>query len=153
MKTNTPISQLFKLSKNIISFIKVACFLYAFACVFYWFIALTNLPIINSVDFLFVPIFDYIKLFYNQENFVSGIADLSGIIACIIFIVFAIIAHILYEFVDSQEEIYYINLKKQHKIKDLIVEVKAGIGKEGKLFGAISSKEIVEEYKKQFSFI
>ena len=37
------------------------------------------------------------------------------------------------------------------KIKDLVVEVKAGIGKEGKLFGAISSKEIVEEYKKQFN--
>ena len=36
------------------------------------------------------------------------------------------------------------------KIKDLTVELKAGIGKEGKLFGAISSKEIVEEYKKQF---
>ena len=37
------------------------------------------------------------------------------------------------------------------KIKDLVVEIKAGTGKEGKLFGAISSKEIVEEYKKQFN--
>lgn len=37
------------------------------------------------------------------------------------------------------------------KIKDLVVELKAGIGKEGKLFGAISSKEIVDEYKKQFN--
>ena len=36
------------------------------------------------------------------------------------------------------------------KIKDLVVELKAGTGKEGKLFGAISSKEIVDEYKKQF---
>lgn len=41
-----------------------------------------------------------------------------------------------------------INLKD--KIKDLVVEIKAGTGKEGKLFGAVSSKEIVEEYKKQF---
>ena len=32
-----------------------------------------------------------------------------------------------------------------------MVEIKAGTGKEGKLFGAISSKEIVEEYKKQFN--
>lgn len=39
----------------------------------------------------------------------------------------------------------------KEKIKDLVVELKAGIGKEGKLFGAISSKEIVEEYKKQFN--
>lgn len=38
----------------------------------------------------------------------------------------------------------------KEKIKDLVVEIKAGTGKEGKLFGAISSKEIVEEYKKQF---
>ena len=36
------------------------------------------------------------------------------------------------------------------KIKDLILELKTGVGKEGKLFGAISSKEIVEEYKKKF---
>ena len=48
-------------------------------------------------------------------------------------------------------------IKKQNaialkdKIKDLVVEIKAGTGKEGKLFGAVSSKEIVEEYKKQFS--
>ena len=39
----------------------------------------------------------------------------------------------------------------KEKIKDLVVELKAGTGKEGKLFGAISSKEIVEEYKKQFN--
>ncbi len=39
----------------------------------------------------------------------------------------------------------------KEKIKDLVVEIKAGTGKEGKLFGAISSKEIVEEYKKQFN--
>lgn len=38
----------------------------------------------------------------------------------------------------------------KEKIKDLIVEIKVGTGKEGKLFGAVSSKEIVEEYKKQF---
>ena len=42
-------------------------------------------------------------------------------------------------------------LELKNKIKDLTVEVRAGIGKEGKLFGAISSKEIVEEYKKQFN--
>lgn len=41
-------------------------------------------------------------------------------------------------------------LAMKEKIKNLTVEIKAGIGKEGKLFGAISSKEIVEEYKKQF---
>ena len=39
----------------------------------------------------------------------------------------------------------------KEKIKDYVVELKAGIGKGGKLFGAISSKEIVDEYKKQFN--
>ena len=42
-------------------------------------------------------------------------------------------------------------IELKEKIKNLTVELKAGIGKEGKLFGAISSKEIVEEYKKQFN--
>ena len=42
-------------------------------------------------------------------------------------------------------------IKLKDKIKDLTVEIKASTGKEGKLFGAISSKEIVEEYKKQFN--
>lgn len=42
-------------------------------------------------------------------------------------------------------------IELKNKIKDLTVEVKVGIGKEGKLFGAVSSKEIVEEYKKQFN--
>jgi large subunit ribosomal protein L9 len=42
-------------------------------------------------------------------------------------------------------------IELKEKIKDLVVEIKAGTGKEGKLFGAVSSKEIVEEYKKQFN--
>ena len=42
-------------------------------------------------------------------------------------------------------------IELKENIKDLVLELKAGIGKEGKLFGAISSKEIVEEYKKQFN--
>ena len=39
-------------------------------------------------------------------------------------------------------------IELKDKIKDLVVELKAGTGKEGKLFGAVSSKEIVDEYKK-----
>ena len=42
-------------------------------------------------------------------------------------------------------------LELKEKIKDLVVEIKAGTGKEGKLFGAVSSKEVVDEYKKQFN--
>ena len=41
-------------------------------------------------------------------------------------------------------------IELKDKIKDLVVELKAGTGKEGTLFGAVSSKEIVDEYKKQF---
>lgn len=50
---------------------------------------------------------------------------------------------------EENKKQYALELKE--KIKDLVVELKAGTGKEGKLFGAISSKEIVEEYKKQFN--
>ena len=41
-------------------------------------------------------------------------------------------------------------IELKDKIKNLVVELKEGTGKEGKLFGAVSSKEIVDEYKKQF---
>ena len=41
-------------------------------------------------------------------------------------------------------------LEIKDKIKDLVLEIEAGVGKEGKLFGNISSKEIVEKYKKKF---
>ena len=33
---------------------------------------------------------------------------------------------------------------------NLTVKLKAKVGKDGKMFGAISTKQIVEEYKKQF---
>ena len=36
------------------------------------------------------------------------------------------------------------------KLEKLTLELKAKTGKDGKMFGAISSKQIVEEYKKQF---
>ena len=36
------------------------------------------------------------------------------------------------------------------KMENLTLELKAKSGKDGKMFGAISSKQIVEEYKKQF---
>ena len=52
----------------------------------------------------------------------------------------------------KEEEIKKQNaIALKEKIKDYVVEIKAGTGKEGKLFGAVSSKEIVEEYKKQFN--
>lgn len=38
----------------------------------------------------------------------------------------------------------------KEKIKDLVLEIEAGVGKEGKLFGNVSSKEVVDKYKKQF---
>lgn len=41
-------------------------------------------------------------------------------------------------------------LALKERIKDLVLEVEAGVGKEGKLFGNVSSKEVVDKYKKQF---
>ena len=37
------------------------------------------------------------------------------------------------------------------RMENLTLELKAKSGKDGKMFGAISSKQIVEEYKKQFN--
>lgn len=39
----------------------------------------------------------------------------------------------------------------KEKIKELVLKIEAGVGKEGKLFGNISSKEVVEKYKKEFN--
>ena len=38
----------------------------------------------------------------------------------------------------------------KEKMEKLTVELKAKAGKDGKMFGAISTKQIVDEYKKQF---
>jgi len=39
----------------------------------------------------------------------------------------------------------------KEKIKDLVLEIQTSVGKEGKLFGNISSKEVVEKYKMKFA--
>jgi large subunit ribosomal protein L9 len=49
---------------------------------------------------------------------------------------------------DEQNRLEAIALKE--KMENLTVELKAKVGKDGKMFGAISTKQIVEEYKKQF---
>ena len=121
-KKNTLNFYLFVIIKNLASLLQVGCFVYAFACVFYWFLSLTDLPFVENIEFLFLPVFDFVQRFYNQEQFMSGVADLTGIIACVVFIVFAIILNFLINFIEYQEEIYYINLKKQHKLNDLIAQ-------------------------------
>lgn len=49
---------------------------------------------------------------------------------------------------DEQNRLDAVALKE--KMENLTVEIKAKVGKDGKMFGAISTKQIVEEYKKQF---
>lgn len=56
---------------------------------------------------------------------------------------------------DNDEEARQVQLKQaaiilKDKLEKLTLELKAKTGKDGKMFGAISSKQIVEEYKKQF---
>ena len=56
---------------------------------------------------------------------------------------------------DDDEALRQENLKQEaiilkDKMEKLTLELKAKVGKDGKMFGAISSKQIVEEYKKQF---
>ncbi len=42
-------------------------------------------------------------------------------------------------------------LEIANKLKDIVVEFSANAGKDGKMFGAISTKQIEEELKKKFS--
>ena len=49
---------------------------------------------------------------------------------------------------DEQNRLDAIALKE--RMENLTVEINAKVGKDGKMFGAISTKQIVEEYKKQF---
>ena len=49
---------------------------------------------------------------------------------------------------DEQNRLDAVALKE--KMDNLTLELKAKVGKDGKMFGAISTKQIVEEYKKQF---
>ena len=49
-----------------------------------------------------------------------------------------------------QEELKQEAIILKDKLEKLTLEIKSKAGKDGKMFGAISSKQIVEEYKKQF---
>lgn len=56
---------------------------------------------------------------------------------------------------DDNEALRQETLKQEaivlkEKMENLTLELKAKGGKDGKMFGAISSKQIVDEYKKQF---
>ena len=50
----------------------------------------------------------------------------------------------------KQEELKQEAIVLKDKVEKLTLEIKAKAGKDGKMFGAISSKQIVEEFKKQF---
>ena len=49
---------------------------------------------------------------------------------------------------DEQNRIEALALKE--RMENLTVKITSKVGKDGKMFGAISTKQIVEEYKKQF---
>jgi len=50
----------------------------------------------------------------------------------------------------KQEELKQEAIVLKDRLEKLTLELKAKSGKDGKMFGAISTKQIVEEYKKQF---
>ena len=50
-----------------------------------------------------------------------------------------------------QEKLKQEAIELKGKVEKLTLELKAKTGKDGKMFGTISSKQIVEEYKKQFN--
>ena len=50
----------------------------------------------------------------------------------------------------KEEELKQEAIILKDKMENLTLELKAKSGKDGKMFGSISSKQIVEEYQKQF---
>ena len=118
-KNNT--EKLFTITKNILAWLQVLCFIYGFTCVAYWFLSLTNLPITVQLEPYFEPVFEYLSNYYNPE-YSTNSTDLIGVFACLVFIILAIIIHLIREFVDSQEELYHINLIKKRKLNDLIAQ-------------------------------
>lgn len=53
---------------------------------------------------------------------------------------------------NHQKELEIIEIKKQiEKLKDLTILIKVKAGENGKIFGAITSKEIKEELEKQYN--
>lgn len=108
----------FKKLKDLFYSIKIICFFYAFACILYWFFSLMNPPFLKNIAFLFAPTFEFIKLFYKQQTVATTKADLSGIIAALLFISLAIIAHIIKDYLEQQEEKARIYFMKQKQEED-----------------------------------
>lgn len=108
--------------KNIVSIAQIVCFIYGFFCVFYWFLNLTKLSVIKFVAFLFEPTFAFVRTFYKQTNTGAGYIDLSGVIACMIFILLAVIAKIAKDKIEELEDLHAIEMKKKQKAEDILAQ-------------------------------
>ena len=139
MKKNN-VEKLYSIIKNMLAWLQVFCFIYAFSCVGYWFLSLTDLPFVASLEPIFEPTFEYLSNYYNPEVYSPNSVNLIGVLACLVFIIFAIIIHLIREFVESQEELYHINLIKKRKMNDLIAQKQI-------------EKEYIAEMKKYNRFV
>lgn len=132
--------KIFKLSQSICNLVQIACFFYAFLCVLYWFLELAQAAFVSSVSWLFDPIFSLVKVFYTQKVLPIEQADLAGVIASIISIFIAIIAHTVKDFIISKEELFDIKVEKQKKEDDIRAKIQI-------------EREYIAEMKKYNRFI
>ena len=54
------------------------------------------------------------------------------------------------EYAANQEALRQEALKLKDEMRNYVVEIETKVGNNGKMFGAISTKQVVEEFKKQF---
>ena len=98
------------------------------------------MPFVSNIEPYFKPTFEYLSTFYSPESYTPNSINLIGVLACLVFIIFAIVIHLIREFVDSQEELYRINLIKKRKMNDLIAQKQI-------------EKEYIAEMKKYNRFV
>ena len=109
--------------KNAFYIAKIVCFIYAFFCIVYWFLNLINPSLVSGFSLLFEPVFNLVKLFYEQKTIDPTKTDLAGVITCFIFIIFAIIAHICISIVEQQEEKARVALIKKTEEENRLTQI------------------------------
>ncbi len=99
--------------------VKIACFAYSFMCLLYWFFTTTGLKLLNGLSFMFEPIFNIVRNFYVQKTVAIEKADLAGIVAGLIFVGVAILAHVIKDYAEKKEELARVEQLQRLKALDM----------------------------------
>ncbi len=105
--------------KNLCNMTQIGCFLYAFLSMCYWFCNLAKAPFTASISFFFEPIYDLVRLFYVQKTLSVDKGDLSGVIASIVFVIFAVLLRITRDYIVTREELFELKMERKRREDDL----------------------------------